>query len=65
MAHSEDDADRQAANRIREVIATLHEAVVAATRRGLRVDCKLSGLGYANFDPNSSAAVTVSREREI
>ena len=42
-----------------------HEAVVAATRRGLRVDCKLSGLGYANFDPNSSAAVTVSREREI
>ena len=43
----------------------LHEAVVAATPRGLRVDCKLSGLGYANFDPNSSAAVTVSREREI
>ena len=63
--HPEDTADRDAAEAIRASLRDVHDKIVKARQRGLKVELALGGIGYSNFDPCSTAVTTVIRERLI
>jgi hypothetical protein len=56
------EGDKQAAERVRAALAELHEALISAKRRNLKVDLSLGGISYGNFDPNNAAMCSIIRE---
>ena len=49
--------DQEFADRIRQCVANLNEAVRVATIAGLDVETQLSGIGYASFSGNVAVRV--------
>ena len=50
-------SDKEFANRIRQCVADLHEAIRVATIAGLDVETQLQYIGYAGFYENGSVTV--------
>jgi hypothetical protein len=63
--HPEDANDIVAADGVRGALRELHQKVIEARLRGLKVEMSLGSVGYSTFDPCSTAVVVITRERMI